>query len=51
MGDNRTYQDCIAIRAANSKDAMTADWSKIPYEVFLQFHLELLMKLMEQSGI
>ena len=33
MGDNRTYQDCIAIRAVNSKDAMTADWSKIPYEV------------------
>ena len=33
MGDNRTYQDCIAIRAVNSKDAMTADWAKIPYEV------------------
>ena len=33
MGDNRTYQDCIAIRAVDSKDAMTADWSKIPYEV------------------
>jgi len=33
MGDNRTYQHCIAIRAVNSKDAMTADWSKIPYEI------------------
>ena len=33
MGDNRTYQNCVAIRAVNSKDAMTADWSKIPYEV------------------
>ena len=33
MGDNRTYQNCIAIRAVDSKDAMTADWSKIPYEI------------------
>jgi len=33
MGDNRTYQNCVAIRAVNSKDAMTADWSKIPYDV------------------
>jgi len=36
MGDNRTYQNCIAIRAVNSKDAMTADWSKIPYEILSQ---------------
>ena len=33
MGDNRTYQNCIAIRAVDSKDAMTADWSKIPYDI------------------
>ncbi len=36
MGDNRTYQNCIAIRAVNSKDAMTADWSKIPYDILSQ---------------
>ena len=33
MGDNRTYQKCVAIRAVNSRDAMTANWSDIPYEV------------------
>ena len=33
MGDNRTYQKCIAIRAVNSRDAMTADWSDIPHKV------------------
>ncbi len=33
MGDERTYENVIAIRAVDSLDAMTADWSKIPYEV------------------
>ena len=30
MGDSRTYEYIIALRAVTSKDAMTADWAKLP---------------------
>ena len=33
MGDERTYQRPIIVRAVESTDAMTADWAKLPYEV------------------
>ncbi|GBD38505.1 GMP synthase [glutamine-hydrolyzing] [bacterium HR37] len=33
MGDERTYENVIALRAVTSVDGMTASWSRIPYEV------------------
>ncbi|MCG2710923.1 MAG: glutamine-hydrolyzing GMP synthase [Candidatus Omnitrophica bacterium] len=33
MGDERTYENTIALRAVTSVDGMTADWAKIPYNV------------------
>ncbi len=33
MGDGRTYENVIALRAVDSRDAMTADWSRLPYDI------------------
>lgn len=33
MGDERTYEDVIAIRAVTSQDAMTADWAQLPHSL------------------
>jgi GMP synthase (glutamine-hydrolysing) len=33
MGDGRTYQHPVVIRAVTSEDAMTADWARLPYDV------------------
>ena len=32
MGDERTYERAVALRAVTSTDAMTADWAKLPYD-------------------
>ena len=33
MGDSRTYDELVAIRAVTTDDFMTADWAKIPYDI------------------
>ncbi|MBQ7456326.1 MAG: glutamine-hydrolyzing GMP synthase [Desulfovibrio sp.] len=33
MGDDRTYEHVISLRVVDSVDAMTADWSRLPYEL------------------
>ena len=33
MGDGRTYENTVAVRAVETQDFMTADWSRIPYDV------------------
>ena len=33
MGDERTYEEVVALRSVNTEDFMTADWSRLPYEL------------------
>jgi GMP synthase (glutamine-hydrolysing) len=33
MGDDRTYEETLAVRAVHSKDGMTADWVQLPYDL------------------
>ena len=33
MGDQRTYQEAIALRAVTTDDFMTADWARLPHDL------------------
>jgi GMP synthase (glutamine-hydrolysing) len=42
MGDARTYADVVAVRAIESEDFMTADWSHLPYEVLARISTRII---------
>ncbi|MDR1173003.1 MAG: glutamine-hydrolyzing GMP synthase [Bacteroidales bacterium] len=45
MGDERTYENVIALRAVTSTDAMTADWAHLPYEFLAKVSSEIINKV------
>lgn len=42
MGDERTYENVVALRAVESLDGMTADWSHLPYELLARVSNEII---------
>ena len=42
MGDYRTYENVIAIRAVQTEDFMTADWSRLPYDLLAQISTQII---------
>lgn len=45
MGDERTYENTVALRAVTSVDAMTADWAHLPYEFLAKVSNEIINKV------
>lgn len=45
MGDERTYENVVALRAVTSTDGMTAEWSKLPYEFLANVSSEIINKV------
>lgn len=45
MGDERTYENVVALRAVSSTDGMTADWVHLPYEFLMKISNEIINKV------
>ena len=45
MGDERTYEKCVALRAVQSTDGMTADWVHLPYAFLQKMSNEIINKV------
>lgn len=45
MGDERSYQNAVALRAVTSTDAMTADWAQLPYDFLAKISNEIINKV------
>jgi GMP synthase (glutamine-hydrolysing) len=45
MGDERTYENVVSLRAVSSTDGMTADWSHLPYEFLAKVSNDIINKV------
>lgn len=45
MGDERTYENVVALRAVSSTDGMTADWSHLPYDFLAHVSNEIINRI------
>ncbi|HQW11619.1 MAG TPA: glutamine-hydrolyzing GMP synthase [Saprospiraceae bacterium] len=45
MGDERTYENVVALRAVTSTDGMTAEWSRLPYDFLAQISSDIINKV------
>lgn len=45
MGDERTYENAVALRAVTSTDAMTADWARLPYDFLAKVSNDIINKV------
>jgi len=45
MGDERTYENAVALRAVSSTDGMTADWCHLPYDVLGKISNDIINKV------
>ncbi|MDR1403880.1 MAG: glutamine-hydrolyzing GMP synthase [Tannerellaceae bacterium] len=45
MGDERTYENTVVLRAVTSTDAMTADWARLPYDFLAKVSNEIINKV------
>jgi GMP synthase (glutamine-hydrolysing) len=45
MGDERTYDNALALRAVNSVDGMTAEWSRLPLDLLAEVSSEIINKV------
>jgi len=50
MGDERTYENVVAVRSVHSLDGMTADWARIPYDVLGRLSNRIINEVKGSTG-
>src|SRR5262249_26339837 len=51
MGDGRTYENVVALRAVQTDDFMTAEWSRLPYELLAKISTRIINRVAGVSGV